>query len=49
MKGSGLVMGGVIGGCIGMILSGMWFITGIIVGVEIERKLCDREGVSKDA
>lgn len=39
MKGSGLVMGGVIGGCVGLILSGVWFVAGVITGVGLEQKL----------
>ena len=39
MKGSGLVMGGMIGGCVGLILSGVWFVAGVIVGVGLDRKL----------
>jgi hypothetical protein len=39
MKGSGLVLGGMIGGCVGLVLSAVWYIGGIVTGIGIGRKL----------
>ena len=39
MKGSGLVLGGMIGGCIGLVLSAAWFVAGVITGIGLEQKL----------
>lgn len=46
MKGSGLVLGGMIGGCIGLVLSAAWYIGGIVTGIGIGRKICgtDKHG-----
>lgn len=43
MKGSGLVLGGMIGGCIGLMLSAVWYIGGIVTGIGIGGKIHSTE------